>query len=100
MEKGLKRKKDGVDPDDPEDQQAGPSLAEQVTVKFKNNDDRWKKTQATSYKSLVARCAEESWTEYSWHDKNSTFSEVCFIQTLISVNTNLTLYKKLILLIL
>lgn len=78
MEKGLKRKKEAGDPDDPDEQQAGPSSAEQVTVKFRNNDDRWKKTQVTSYKSLLAKRAEESWTEYSWHDKDSTFSEVYY----------------------
>lgn len=76
MEKGLKRKKDSVDPDDPVEEQAGPSSAQQVTVRFKNTDDRWKKDQATSYKALLAKRAEEPWTEYSWHNKDSTFSEV------------------------
>lgn len=79
MEKGLKRKKEVGDPDDPDVEQAGPSSAEQVTVKFKNSDDRWKKNQVTSYKSLLAKRAEESWTEYSWHEKDSTFSEVYII---------------------
>lgn len=78
MEKGLKRKKDTVDPEDADEEQAGPSSAQQVTVRFKNTDERWKKDPVTSYKALLARRAEEPWTEYSWHDKNSTFSEVSF----------------------
>lgn len=76
MEKGLKRKKEGGDPDDPDEEQAGPSSAQQVTVKFKSTDERWKKNPITNYRSLLARRAEESWIEYSWHDKDSTFSEV------------------------
>lgn len=77
MEKGLKRKNESGDPDEPDEEQPGPSSAEQVTVKFKDTDDRWKKSQATSYKTLQARRAGESWKEYTWYDKESAFSEVC-----------------------
>lgn len=79
MEKGLKRKKESGDPDEPDEEQAGPSSAQQVTVSFKNTDERWKKDPVLSYKALLARRAEEPWTEYSWHEQNSTFSEVGYV---------------------
>lgn len=77
MEKGLKRKKDAGDQEEPVEEQAGPSSAQQVTVKFKNTDDRWKKHEIRTYKALLAKRAEEAWNDYSWYDKSSTCSEVC-----------------------
>ncbi|CAH1109394.1 unnamed protein product [Psylliodes chrysocephalus] len=74
MEKSLKRKKD-VDNDESDEEQPGPSSAQQVTVKFKSHDERWKKSEK-SYKVLQDRSAEEPWTECRWHDEDSTFSSV------------------------
>lgn len=81
MEKGLKKKNQSGDQEEPDDEQAGPSSAQQVTVKVKNSDDRWKKNHVVNYKTLQAKRSEESWNEYSWHDKESTSSEVSVNQT-------------------
>ncbi|XP_023029282.1 RNA polymerase III subunit E [Leptinotarsa decemlineata] len=83
MEKGLKRKKT-MDTND-SDEEAGPSTVEKVTVKFKSNDERWKKNE-NSYKTLKDRSAEEPWIECSWHNENSVQSNVERLK-LISDNT-------------
>lgn len=80
MEKSLKRKKD-VDNDESDEEQPGPSSAQQVTVKFKSHDERWKKSEK-SYKVLQDRSAEEPWTECRWHDEDSTFSSVRILEPL------------------
>lgn len=77
MEKGSKRKKESEEKAENDEEQAGPSSAQQVTVRFKSTDDRWKKNSTMNYKSLLAKSAEEPWKEYSWHDHYSTFSGVC-----------------------
>lgn len=76
MEKGLKRKKDAESNNDSDEEEAGPSTAQQVTVKFKQNDERWKKARENSFKSIQAKSAEEPWTECTWYEKDSTVSSV------------------------
>ncbi|XP_050511536.1 DNA-directed RNA polymerase III subunit RPC5 [Diabrotica virgifera virgifera] len=73
MEKGLKRKKE-TDGNESDEEQPGPSSAQQVTVKFKSSDERWKKLDETSYHALQSKKAEEPWTECEWHEADSTFS--------------------------
>ncbi|KAG5878014.1 hypothetical protein JTB14_025469 [Gonioctena quinquepunctata] len=86
MDKGLKNKKGTEINNDSDEEQAGPSTAQQVTVKFKSNDERWKKKEA-SYNSLKNKSAEEPWIECSWHDRNSTLSSVERLK-LIADNTD------------
>ncbi|KAJ8957437.1 hypothetical protein NQ318_004917 [Aromia moschata] len=50
MDKGVKRKKEAESAAESDEEQAGPSNAQQVTVKFKQNDDRWKKSRENSQK--------------------------------------------------
>ncbi|CAG9857067.1 unnamed protein product [Phyllotreta striolata] len=85
MEKSLKRKKEN-DSEELDEEEAGPSTAQQVTVKFKSNDERWKKGDAKSFKALQARSAEEPWVECKWHNEDSTFSSIEKLK-LISDNT-------------
>ncbi|KAJ8929805.1 hypothetical protein NQ314_017402 [Rhamnusium bicolor] len=87
MEKGLKRKKQAETEDDSDEEQAGPSSAQQVTVKFKQNDDRWKKSRETSYKSLQAKSENEPWTECTWYESDTTLSNLERMR-LISDNVN------------
>lgn len=84
LEKSLKRRKD-TDNNESDEEQPGPSSAQQVTVKFKG-DDRWNKLDETSYKALQARSAKEPWTECEWHDVNSPLSNVESLK-LIADNT-------------
>lgn len=76
LEKGLKRRIEVDSSDSPDEEEAGPSSAQQVTVRFKQTDDRWKKTQEASFKSLQAKSAEETWTECDWYDRDSSLSNV------------------------
>ncbi|KAJ8979411.1 hypothetical protein NQ317_015843 [Molorchus minor] len=76
MEKGLKRKKDGENNQESDEEQAGPSTAQQVTVKFKQNDEKWKHLKDSSYKALQAKSEEESWTECTWYERDTPLSNV------------------------
>lgn len=78
MEKGLKKKIESNTTCELDEEQAGPSTAQQVTVKFKSTDDKWKERYQNSYKSLLAKSAEEPWTECSWYKSDSTECEVSF----------------------
>lgn len=87
LDKGLKRKKDVLNNMESDDEEAGPSNAEQVTVQFKQSGDPDKKgVQEMSYQALQARRNQEPWIDCTWHDENSTFSDVERLK-LISDNT-------------
>ncbi|CAG9812467.1 unnamed protein product, partial [Phaedon cochleariae] len=87
MEKSLKKKKDTETANESDEEQAGPSSAQQVTAKFKSNDERWKKKQEESYKFLKEKSADEPWTECKWYESHSTLSSVERLK-LISDSTN------------
>ncbi|CAG9770968.1 unnamed protein product [Ceutorhynchus assimilis] len=77
LDKGLQKKKDILNNADSDDEKAGPSKAEHVTVKFKQSQDSDKKQlQEMSYQALQAKKDQEPWIECTWHDENSTFSNV------------------------
>lgn len=77
MDRESKKKQETKQKEHNEDE-AGPSKAQQVTVKFssRNDNDNWKKSQATSYKKIMEKNAEESWIECDWHPEKSELSEV------------------------
>ncbi|XP_076271749.1 RNA polymerase III subunit E [Rhynchophorus ferrugineus] len=77
LDKGLRKKKDVLNNMDSDGEEAGPSTAQQVTVKFKQSEDPDKKKfQDLSYHALQARKEQEPWIECAWHDENSTLSNV------------------------
>ncbi|KAL3272754.1 hypothetical protein HHI36_014215 [Cryptolaemus montrouzieri] len=77
LEKALKKRKQMEENGNTSsDEEAGPSNAKQVTVKFKQNDERWKNHQSTSFKSLQAKSASEKWLECGWNESDSTISKV------------------------
>ncbi|CAH0563680.1 unnamed protein product [Brassicogethes aeneus] len=86
LENGLKKKRQ-AEGEESDEEEAGPSTAQQVTVKFMQNDEKWKKQLDNNYKALMAKRAEEPWSECIWHDKNSTISNVERLK-LISDNTD------------
>ncbi|ENN76053.1 DNA-directed RNA polymerase III subunit RPC5 [Dendroctonus ponderosae] len=76
LDKGLKKKKEVLN-NDSDDEKPGPSHAEPVTVRFKHVDDPTKKGSSNlSYKDLQARRNEEAWLPCTWHDQDSTASNV------------------------
>ncbi|KAK9885386.1 hypothetical protein WA026_010883 [Henosepilachna vigintioctopunctata] len=58
------------------DEEAGPSNAKQVTVKFKRNDERWNNIQNNSFKSLKMKSASEKWIECGWNEPDATISKI------------------------
>lgn len=79
LDKSSKRKKETAAADaESDEEEAGPSSARQVTVKFKQpeNNERKKKAIENSFKTLQKKSEEEAWIPYTWHNENSTFSEV------------------------
>lgn len=78
MEKCLKRKKQMETNAESDEEEAGPSTAKQVTVKFKS-DDKWKERNEKSYKALKAKSEEEPWTECTWHTQEMTESGVSIV---------------------
>ncbi|XP_050301715.1 DNA-directed RNA polymerase III subunit RPC5 [Anthonomus grandis grandis] len=87
LDKGLKKKKDVLNNLDSDEEEAGPSTAQQVTVKFKQMDDPEKKSShELSYHALQAKKNQEPWITCTWHEENSTASNVEKLK-LISDNT-------------
>lgn len=84
LENGLKKRREAEGNHESDDEEAGPSSAQQVTVKFVQNDEKWKKSLDNNYKALMAKRAEEPWNECIWHEKDSTVSNVsCIIYELV-----------------
>lgn len=72
MDKISKRKRDtNAANDSEEEEESGPSNAEQVTVKFSQNQN--KTPHVLSYKKLQEKSAEESWVECQWQDTDSAY---------------------------
>ncbi|CAH1987468.1 unnamed protein product [Acanthoscelides obtectus] len=67
MGKGQKRKTE-TDANQDSDDDAGPSGAQQVTVRFKSLDERKQPT----YKALQTKKADEPWVECDWNESHST----------------------------
>lgn len=80
----MKRKRDAssANNDSDDEAEAGPSNAEQVTVKFaRTENDKLKKNNAASYKKLQEKSSQETWMDCTWQALNSTYSEVSCIYT-------------------
>lgn len=75
-----KRKRDKETSQESDEEEAGPSNAEQVTVKFKRSTGDIQKPD-TSFRSLQKKCEQERWIPCDYFVANSTISEVfsCFI---------------------
>lgn len=71
----MKRKRDDLNQES-DDEEAGPSTAQQVTVTFKSLNDNVKQARDVNYKTLQARSAQEPWIECKWHAKNTPLSSV------------------------
>ncbi|VEN48219.1 unnamed protein product [Callosobruchus maculatus] len=67
MGKGQKRKTE-TNANQDSDEEAGPSGAQQVTVRFKSLDEK----KQPSYKALQSKKADESWVECEWNESDST----------------------------
>ncbi|XP_030749285.1 DNA-directed RNA polymerase III subunit RPC5-like [Sitophilus oryzae] len=77
LDKGLKRKKDILNNAESDEEEAGPSTAKQVTVKYKQAEDPdQKKVRDANYQLLQAKREQETWTECNWYDEGSTVSDV------------------------
>lgn len=79
MDRTSKRKRetDQQDASSEDEAEAGPSTAQQVTVKFKQaENERWKKAAASSFKTLQRKSQEEPWVTGKWHMEGSAISEV------------------------
>lgn len=79
MDSTLKRKRETEQSNVPseDEEEAGPSTAQQVTVKFKQAEsERWKKATANSFKTLQRKSQEEAWVTCKWHTEHSATSEV------------------------
>lgn len=78
MDKVLKRKRDAnsSNGDSEDEAEAGPSNAQQVTVKFSRGDKNKKNLEATNYKKLQEKSAEEPWIECQWQNVDSAFCTV------------------------
>ncbi|VEN49181.1 unnamed protein product [Callosobruchus maculatus] len=79
MGKGQKRKTE-TNANQDSDEEAGPSGAQQVTVRFKSLDEK----KQPSYKALQSKKADESWVECEWNESDSTPSCVSRKTKLIS----------------
>nr|CAI5834613.1 unnamed protein product [Callosobruchus analis] len=67
MGKGQKRKTE-TDANQDSDEEAGPSGAQQVTVRFKSLDEK----KQHSYRMLQSKKADEPWIECEWNKSDST----------------------------
>lgn len=88
MNNKLKRKREtehsNVSSEDEEE--AGPSTAQQVTVKFKQSEnERWKKATVNSYKTLQRKSQEEAWVPCKWHTEDSATSEVIIVSEFLNI---------------
>lgn len=74
LDKGSKKRKDTDHNDLSDDEEPGPSTAELITVKFKQSDDRWKRSK--SDKVSEVKSIDEVWTSCEVHPENSSLSKV------------------------
>jgi DNA-directed RNA polymerase-3 subunit RPC5 len=76
LDRSSKKRKDVDHNDLSDEEEAGPSTALPITVKFKQSDDRWKKSKSDSFKALEAKSAEEAWVNCEVHSESSSLSKV------------------------
>ncbi|RZC32116.1 Sin N domain containing protein [Asbolus verrucosus] len=76
LDKGAKKRKDTDHNDVSDEEEAGPSTAQPITVKFKQSDDRWKKAKSEDFQTLKAKSADEPWINCEFHMENSALSKV------------------------
>lgn len=75
IDKTAKRKREAELSVESGDEEAGPSTAEQVTVKFKKPTGDLQKAE-TSFKKLRKMNEQEAWIPCEYHPENSTVSAV------------------------
>lgn len=73
LDKSLKRKKEIVEVEEESDDEQPGTSAQQVTVKFGKTSE---KKPRESFKSLQDKSNAEPWVQYTWHNENSSLSEV------------------------
>lgn len=61
-----------------EEEKAGPSNAQQVTVKFKHQGET-KTSQELTYQELQSRRNQEAWIDLQWHAEGSSTSDVSIL---------------------
>lgn len=76
INKTTKRKKETDVSHASDDEEAGPSTVEQVTVKFRKPTNDGQTTESTSYKSLQRKYEQENWELCDFYPESSTFTEV------------------------
>ena len=74
LDKGSRKRKDTEHNDLSDEEEPGPSTAEAVTVKFKQSDDRWKKSK--DFKTLQTKSADEAFISCEVHPESSSLSKV------------------------
>ncbi|XP_974028.2 DNA-directed RNA polymerase III subunit RPC5 [Tribolium castaneum] len=87
LDRGAKKRKDADHNDLSDEDEAGPSTAELITVKFKQSDDRWKKSKNDKVSEM--KSVDEAWTNCEVHTENSSLSKVEKLK-LIAENTEPT----------
>lgn len=78
MNKTNKRKRKLDTSNESDDEEAGPSTAQQVTVKFKKATTDPQHVD-NSYKSLQRKLEQENWEPGDFYPESSTFSAVCLL---------------------
>lgn len=71
--------------DGEEEEKAGPSNAQQVTVKFKHQGES-KTSQELTYQELQLQRNQEAWIDLKWHTEGSSASDVSIFFFLITVD--------------
>lgn len=78
INKTAKRKRETENSQESDDEEAGPSTAEQVTVKFKKTATDLQHTE-NSFRGLQRKIEQENWEPCVFYPKGSTFSAVSIL---------------------